>query len=71
MRCNDGGIKQIRPGEMAEGSRHRILRLPWRADERARAGGLPLPHHRPMAALAEVTQSEGRPNLSADREAVG
>lgn len=71
MRCDDGASADPRPGEMAEASRHRLLRLPCRADEWARAGGVPLPHHRPMAALAEATQPEGPPDLGADHEAVG
>ena len=48
-----------RPGALAEAGRDRLLRLPRRADQRSRPGGVPLPRPRPVAAHAAPPQPEG------------
>src|SRR5215469_3003866 len=56
---------------MAAAGRYRLLRLPRRADKRARLGGLPLPRRRPLEAFAPATPPKGPSDLGADHEAVG
>ena len=46
-RSCDGGCTSRSPtGELAEAGRHRLLRLPRRADQQPGAAGVPLPRHR-------------------------
>jgi RNA-directed DNA polymerase len=58
-----------RPGALAEAGRDRLLRLPRRADQRSRPGGLPLPHPRSVAARAAPPQPEDQAHVGADGEA--
>ncbi len=56
-----------RAGKMAGAGRGRLLQLLRRADQRSDALRLPLPRHRPLAAIAQATQPERRRDLAADR----
>ena len=57
-----------RPGALAEAGGHRLLRLPWRANQRPKPGGVPLPRHGPVAAHAAASQPEGRLAVDADHQ---
>ena len=55
-----------RAGALAEAGRGRLLQLPCRADQRACPGRVPAPCHRPLAAHATASQSEGSDDVGAD-----
>src|SRR6185312_14496278 len=55
-----------RAGALAEAGRGRLLQLPCRADQRSCPGRVPAPCHRPLAAHATASQSEGSDDVGAD-----
>jgi group II intron reverse transcriptase/maturase len=57
-----------RPGALAEAGRDRLLRLPRRADQRARPGSVPLPRPRSVAARVAPPQPEDQAHVGADGE---
>ena len=57
-----------RTGAVAEAGRWRLLRLPRSADQRACTGRVPAPCHRPLAAHAAASQSEGSDDVGADEQ---
>jgi RNA-directed DNA polymerase len=57
-----------RPGALAEAGGHRLLCLPWGADEPSSTPGLPVPRHRSMATCASAPEPEGRLDVAADHE---